>query len=151
MMHRTPLLVLALLSSVALLAQAQAPATPVVPKPVEAPAAKRDTVTVIFGTEPKRARAYVYYGKKKLGRTPFEYEFKRDSGPVDIVYKSDGYLNVNTRIYTFSDSKLIVKMTKEEDRSTLYGYREEIPPDAGVPAPPTSPLVPPQMVPPATP
>ena len=143
---RTMLFVFASLVAVALLAQAQEPAakpaTPSVKAPeplVKAPAVKRDTITVIFGTEPKRARAHVYYGKEKLGRTPFEYEFKKDSGPVDIVYKSAGYLNVNTRVYTFSDSKLIVKMTKDEDQSSIYGYREEIPPDAGVPAPPTTP------------
>ena len=135
MMYRKALIGSVLLLSVALLAHAQAPETPTEKKPAQAPEVARDTVTVIFGTEPKRARAYVFYGKEKLGRTPFEYEFKKDSGPVDLVYKSDGYMKVNTRVYTFSDSKLIVKMTKEEDKSTLYGYREEIPPDAGVPTP----------------
>ena len=136
---RTTLFVFALLASVALLSHAQEPTAKPATPPGKTPEVKRDTVTVIFGTEPKRARAFVYYGKEKLGRTPFEYEFKKDSGPVDIVYKSAGYLNVNTRVYTFSDSKLIVKMTKEEDQSTIYGYREEIPPDAGVPAPPPIP------------
>lgn len=155
MTYRTTFLAFMLLSWGALFAYAQVPAAPASPKPADAPVVDRDTITVIFGTEPKRARASVYYGKKKLGRTPFEYEFKKDSGPVDIVYKSEGYLNVNTRVYTFSDTKLIVKMTKEEDRSTVYGYREEIPPDAGVPAPPTTqpmaPATPPEKAPPPTP
>ena len=90
-MYRTAILGSVLLFSMALLSHAQVPGTPPETKPAKAPEVARDTVTVIFGTEPKRARAYVYYGKKKLGRTPFEYEFKKDSGPVDIVYKLEEF------------------------------------------------------------
>ena len=94
---------------------------------------KPKTIKVLFGVAPKGLKVNVYHGKTKLGETPFEHEFVRNSGPVDIVFKRAGYFNVNTRVFTYDDSKLIVKMTKREDASQLYGYREEIPPDAGAP------------------
>jgi hypothetical protein len=135
-------------------AWAQAPdAAKAVAEKVE-PEVKKAMVTVVFGTEPRKVKATVYHGRKKLGKTPFTHEFERDSGPVDLVFKAYGHVTVNTRAHTFQDAKLIVKMTKNEDRSTIYGYKEEIPPDAGVPPANTSQpsLIPwPISPPPATP
>ena len=51
----------------------------------------------------------------------------RDSGPLDVVVKSDGFVTVQTRAYTFADSKVAVKLTKLEEKNTLLGYREELP------------------------
>ena len=103
-------------------------------KPVKTQEAETsDTISVLFGVAPKGLKVNVFYGKKKLGETPFEYEFPRNSGPVDIVFKRKGYFNVNTRVFTYDDSKLIVKMTKLSEASQLHGYKEEIPPDAGLP------------------
>ena len=82
-------------------------------------------------TTPK-VRASVRYGRKRLGYTPLKTKLKRDSGPVDIVIKAEGYITLNTRIFTNADTKITVKLTKEEDANTLYGYKEKIPPDAGV-------------------
>ncbi len=91
------------------------------------------TVKAEFRTEPRFVRAVVFHGKKKLGTTPFIHEFKRDSGPVDLVVKAPGYFTVNTRAYTFSDDLVIVKMTKKTEGSGLLGYKAPIVPDAGLP------------------
>ena len=61
-------------------------------------------------------------------------ERPRDSGPLDVVVSSDGYLRVQTRAYTFADSKVAVKVTPLDQKNTLLGYREEIPADGGMPA-----------------
>ena len=94
-------------------------------------AALSEHVKLELKTTPK-VRASVRYGRKRLGYTPLKTKLKRDSGPVDIVIKAEGYITLNTRIFTNADTKLTVKLTKEEDANTLYGYKEKIPPDAGV-------------------
>ena len=114
-------------------------------------AEKTEKIKVVFGVVPKGLKVNVFHGKTKLGETPFEYEFDRNSGPVDVVFKRPGYFNVNTRVFTYDSSKLIVKMTKRSQASTLHGYKEEIPPDAGIPADgstPTSMETTPQTAPP---
>ena len=54
------------------------------------------------------------------------------------MVKSDGYLTVQTRAYTFADNKFAVKLTALDEKNTLLGYREELPPD-GAGAPPAEP------------
>jgi len=80
----------------------------------------------------------VTWGNKKLGiikpKAPLIIERPRDSGPMDVVFKSQGYVTVHTRIYTFTNSTLAVKLTPVDKKNTIYGYREELPPDeAGAP------------------
>jgi len=43
---------------------------------------------------------------------------------------------VQTRAYTFEDSKVAVHVTPNDQKNTLLGYREELPPDGGAPASP---------------
>jgi len=94
-------------------------------------------VKVVFQTVPPE-KAMVYWGKRLLGiinRIPKRsliIERPRDSGPLDVVVRSKGYLPVRTRAYTFTDSKVFVKLTPLEEKKKLFGYREEIP-DAGTP------------------
>ncbi len=97
------------------------------------------TVKVVLATLP-RLWVSVREGGRSLGSikpgVPLVLERPRDSGPIDIVLRSKGYLPVHTRAYTFTDSELTIKMTKAEEKSTLYGFREPLPePDAGAPAP----------------
>jgi hypothetical protein len=79
----------------------------------------------------------VFWGKKKLGpiapHQPLVIQRPRDSGPLDLVVRADGCLPVQTRAYTFADNKLAVKVTPLEEKKTLLGYREELPPDGGAP------------------
>jgi hypothetical protein len=112
-------------------------------------------VKVVFQTVPPE-KAMVFWGKKPLGiinRIPKRsliIERPRDSGPMDVVVRAKGFLPVHTRAYTFTDTKVFVKLTPVEEKKTLFGYREEIPdagvPDGGAPAfvgPPAPPTAPP--------
>ena len=111
-MRRSMILIAAYVCSLGLVTSWAQDAGLAQPAASGADAAPKTTVSVLFGTEPRRVRATVYHGRKKLGKTPFTHEFKRESGPVDLVFKAFGHLTVNTRVYTFQDAKLIVKMTK---------------------------------------
>lgn len=100
------------------------------------------TVRIVITVLPSSTKkAMVFWGKKRLGliapHAPLIVQRPRDSGPLDLVVKSDGCLPVQTRAYTFGDSKLSVKLTPVDQKSTLLGYREELPPsDGGAPAEP---------------
>jgi hypothetical protein len=100
-----------------------------------APAAPRETVKLIFQTVPPM-KAEVRWGKKVLGiikgpRKPFILERPRDSGPLDITIKAEGQIPVHTRAYTFTDSRVMVKVTPTAEKSKIFGYRQEVP-DGGV-------------------
>jgi len=102
-------------------------------------------VRILVRSIPPKAR--VAWGKKQLGPTPVALERPRDSGPVDLVVRADGYFPVHTRAYTFRNDAILVRLTKLADRMTLFGAREELPPpppDGGVPpAPPDGGAAPP--------
>jgi hypothetical protein len=94
-------------------------------------------VKVVFRTYPGR-RAVVMWGGTRLGfvdrNKPLVVERPRDSGPMDIVIRSVGYLPVHTRAYTFDDAVVDVRLTPIEKKDTLYGYRQPLAPeDAGAP------------------
>ena len=92
-------------------------------------------VKLTFRTFPPR-RASVMWGNKRLGFTdrgkPLVVERVRDSGPLDVVVRAQGYLPVHARAYTFNDAFVDVKITPIEKKDTLYGYQQPLA-DAGVP------------------
>jgi len=96
------------------------------------------TVKLVFRTFPAR-RGVVMWGGKRLGFVdrdkPLVVERPRDSGPLDVVVRVTDYLPVHTRAYTFNDSNIDVKITPNDKKDTIYGYKEPLPPDAGVPFP----------------
>jgi hypothetical protein len=108
---------------------------------------KTELVRITIQTVPPR-KAMVKWGRKSLGMIPVPHplvvERPRDSGPLDLVIRASGYLPVHTRAYTFSDSRVAVKLTPPEEKNKLFGYREEPAPspDAGVPAPTSTPPMP---------
>ncbi|MCA1665562.1 MAG: hypothetical protein LC659_15065, partial [Myxococcales bacterium] len=53
-------------------------------------------------------KALVFWGKKKLGETPVTLERPRDSGPVDLVVRGEGFFPLHTRAYTFKTDVLYV-------------------------------------------
>lgn len=79
--------------------------------------------------------ASVRWGKTRLGviapKRPLVIVRPRDSGPLDVVITAEGFLPVHTRAHTFSDTKVMVKLTPPDQIVTLLGYR--VPIDAGVP------------------
>jgi hypothetical protein len=106
-----------------------------------ATSAKPDTVHIYIQTVPPH-KASVKWGQKNLGvipaPRPLVVERPRDSGPLDVVIRANGFLPVHTRAYTFSDSRIAVKLTPPTENNTLFGYRQEAPPnpDGGVAEPP---------------
>jgi hypothetical protein len=101
-------------------------------------------------------KALVFWGKKKLGETPVTLERPRDSGPVDLVVRAEGFFPVHTRAYTVKNDVLYVRMTKLDDRMKLFGAKQEVetapPGGEGAPgAPSTEPAGTPGTAPPAGP
>jgi hypothetical protein len=105
----------------------------------KAPAAKPDSVNIFIQTVPPR-KAQVKWGGKLLGIIPVPralvVERPRDSGPLDLVIRAAGFLPVHTRAYTFTDSRVAVKLTPPSEKSKLFGYREEPAPNPDGGAPP---------------
>jgi hypothetical protein len=102
-------------------------AAPVVGKPV------REKVKITFQTIPP-VKAEVRWGKKKLGvlntgKKPFFIERFKDSGPIDISIRAEGFLPVHTRAYSFENNKVTVKLTPVTEKHTLFGYK--MVPDGG--------------------
>jgi hypothetical protein len=118
---------------------AAAPAPAAAPSP--APPAEPTTATIIFQTMPP-AHATVLWGNTRLGRIkpqrPLVVVRPRDSGPLDVMIRAPGFLPVQTRAHTFGDTRLVVKLTRVEEKSTLFGYRVPLD-DAGVPLVPLVP------------
>jgi hypothetical protein len=89
--------------------------------------------TITFITQPN-VTALVTWGKKPLGKIlpgkPLVVVRPRDSGPLDVMVRASGFLAVQTRAHTFSNSRVLVKLTPPERKSELLGYR--IPLEAGV-------------------
>jgi hypothetical protein len=133
-------------------ATSELPAAPATPAPMpmntgalvesahapDAGTAKRSTVKLVFTAVPA-VKATVVWGRHRLGtispRAPLIVERPRDSGPLDIVVRSPGFLPVHTRAYTFDDAVVDVRLTPLAKKDTLYGYRAPLPTDGGVPPP----------------
>ena len=115
--------------------------TPERPPPAPRPAKIKLTIKSV---PPK---SWVFWGKEKLGRTPVQIDRPRDSGPVDVVVKNDGYLTLHTRLYTFRSETLVARLVKLADRMTVLGAKAELPPenpDGGAPPPAPVPPAPQQ-------
>ncbi|HEX6838189.1 MAG TPA: hypothetical protein VF334_16545 [Polyangia bacterium] len=122
-------------------------------QPTNGPAAKplppKIKIIVRARGAEKTDKVFVFWGKKKLGETPVTLERPRDSGPVDLVVRSEGFFPVHTRAYTFRNDVVYVKLTKLDDRMTLFGAKRDAnepppgsTPDGGAPPLPTLPTTP---------
>jgi len=74
------------------------------------------------------ARGTVHWGRKKLadlqpGRMTLEAQRLRDSGPLDLVVRADGFLPHHVRVFTDRDDKLSVHLVRPEQATGLLGYR----------------------------
>jgi hypothetical protein len=121
----------------ALVAWADQPdANPPMPGAAAAPKPPSANVRIVFTVLPSTTKkATVTWGKKKLGiiapHAPLIVQRPRDSGPLDVVVRADNCVPVQTRAYTFEDSKVLVKLTPNDQKNTLLGYREELPANDG--------------------
>jgi hypothetical protein len=93
----------------------------------------KTTATIILATSPP-VSAMVFWGRKNLGKItgskPLVIVRPRDSGPLDVIVRANGYLPVQTRAHTFSDQRVVVKLTPPEKKNELLGYKAPL--DAGV-------------------
>lgn len=117
-------------------AVAKAPPPPAAPPDAGAPGTKPkpEKVKIWFFTVPT-VKAELRWGKKKLGlinatKKPFFIERPKDSGPMDVVVRAEGFLPLNTRVYTYADNKVWLKLTPETEKHKILGFKIEIP-DAG--------------------
>jgi hypothetical protein len=124
------------------------PAAAAAKKPPTTPAPQGEQVTLFVTTQP-RVKAKVMWGRKNLGVTPLHLQRPRDSGPLDLIIVAEGYVPVHTRMYTFADDKLAVRLTKVDEKKALFGYKHEAPPPVqpGQPAQPGQPGQPGQPIP----
>ena len=74
-----------------------------------------------------KVKTVVTWGQRTLGETPLVLKWPRNSGPVDVVLRAQGHLPVHTRLFTFNDDKVTVKLVDEEGKKTLFGYKREVP------------------------
>ena len=90
-------------------------------------------VRLVFKVVPPNI-ATVTWGNKRLGiikpKAPLIIERPRDSGPMDVVFKSQGYVTVHTRIYTFTNSTLAGKLPPVSNLTPPYASRFYRPPAA---------------------
>ncbi len=88
--------------------------------------------------ENTKVPAKVMWGRRLLGETPLRLQWPADSGPVDIVVLAPGHVPVHTRLYTFADDKVVVKLVDDEGKKTLFGYKREVPAATPATAAPTA-------------
>ncbi len=115
-----------------------APASAALP-PAPAPVVvvtKAPLPPVHLGVRATARRVKIFWGKKLLGATPFALERPRDSGPIDLLLRAEGYFPVHTRLYTHKNDAITVSMTKLADRMTLFGAKKEPAPPATATPPP---------------
>jgi hypothetical protein len=123
-------------------AAAPPPAAPPPPAPAEAPVKEDDedlrgeereadprskTVMLKLIVTPG-AKGTVHWGRKKLadlqpGKMTLDTERPRDSGPLDLLIRADGFLPHHVRLFTDRDDKLSVHLVRPDQASSLLGYR----------------------------
>jgi hypothetical protein len=82
------------------------------------------------------ARGTVQWGRKKLadlqpGKMTIEVERPRNTGPLDLLIRADGFLPHHVRLFTDRDDKLSVHLVRADQATGLLGYRH--PPAAPAP------------------
>jgi len=74
------------------------------------------------------AKGTVHWGRKKLadlqpGRMTLDTERPRNSGPLDLLIRADGFLPHHVRLFTDRDDKLSVHLVRPDQAPSLLGYR----------------------------
>jgi hypothetical protein len=74
------------------------------------------------------AKGTVHWGRKKLadlqpGHMTLDTERPRNSGPLDLLIRADGFLPHHVRLFTDRDDKLSVHLVRPDQATGLLGYR----------------------------
>src|SRR5262249_46175270 len=95
--------------------QAQAPPPPPAPAPPPAaappPAPPEPPVLIKLTIKTVPIKMKVYWGRKLLGETPLILQRPLNSGPMDLVFKLDGYFPLHVRAYTYKNDTVVMKAT----------------------------------------
>lgn len=84
---------------------------------------QKEYVKLTFRSSPS---AEVWYGRKLLGTSPVTIRRRKDSGPVDVVFKAAGYIHTASRAYSWSDDTVHVRLTPRSQANTLFGYKKPV-------------------------
>jgi hypothetical protein len=86
-----------------------------------------ETVTLTLTISPP-VKAVVMWGAKQLARTAPDsptvaLERPRNSGPLDLEIRAEGFLPHHTRVHSDRNDKLSVHLVRPVDASSLLGFR----------------------------
>lgn len=87
------------------------------------------------------ARGVVMWGRKRLaelrpGDMVVEIDRPRNSGPLDLAIRAEGYLPHHVRLFTDRDDRLSVRLITPAEATGVLGYRPPAEPSETAPAAP---------------
>ncbi len=86
-----------------------------------------ETVTLTLSISPP-VKAQVMWGSKQLARIApdnptVELQRPRNTGPLDLEIRAEGFLPHHTRLYSDRNDKVSVHLVRPAEASSLLGYR----------------------------
>ena len=86
-----------------------------------------ETVTLTLTISPP-VKAVVMWGSKQLARIApdkptVELQRPRNTGPLDLEIRAEGFLPHHTRLYSDRNDKVTVRLVRPADASSLLGFR----------------------------
>ena len=89
-----------------------------------------ETVTLTLSISPP-VKAQVMWGSKQLARVApdkptVELQRPRNTGPLDLDIRAEGFLPHHTRLYSDRNDKVSVRLVRPADATGLLGYRSSV-------------------------
>ena len=89
-----------------------------------------ETVTLTLSISPP-VKAVVMWGSKQLARIApdnptVELQRPRNTGPLDLEIRAEGFLPHHTRLYSDRNDKVSVRLVRPADASSLLGFRSSV-------------------------
>ena len=89
-----------------------------------------ETVTLTLSISPP-VKAVVMWGSKQVTRISpdhltVELQRPRNTGPLDLEIRAEGFLPHHTRLYSDRNDKVTVRLVRPADASSLLGFRSSV-------------------------
>lgn len=89
-----------------------------------------EAVTLTLTISPP-VKAVVMWGSKQLARIApdkptVELQRARNTGPLDLEIHAEGFLAHHTRLYSDRNDKVVVRLVRPTDASSLLGFRSSV-------------------------
>jgi hypothetical protein len=89
-----------------------------------------ETVTLTLSISPP-VKAVVMWGSKQLARVApdnptVELQRPRNTGPLDLDIRAEGFLPHHTRLYSDRNDKVSVRLVRQAEAAGLLGYRSSV-------------------------